>query len=370
MRLCLLGPAGHLHVQRWARAFAARGHEIHLISWETPPNAAGISYHPLPRLGGPLRLPRQVGRIRGLLKAIGPDVVHAHWLIVYGWLGWLSGFSPYVISVWGSDVHVLARRRLPSRLLSYGALRSATIVTASSRDLLERARALGARAKRLELVRWGVDLARFHPGVADEPLRADLGLAGRPVVLSPRGPAAVYRPETAIEAMRLLRQEVPAAVLVQISDLHRPEHRKLQERVAAAGLQGAVRLVPRLPHERMPGLFGLADVVLSITATDSTAISLLEGMACGTFPVISDIAANREALDEQRALFVPVGDAAALAAALAQVLRDPERRRRAAAANRRWVERHADATAQMDRMEQLYQRIIGRAAEAAPQAAL
>ena len=53
--------------------------------------------------------------------------------------------------------------------------------------------------------------------------------------------------------------------------------------------------------------------------------SLLEGMAAGLVPVVSDIAGNREWVTHRReGLLVPVGDAEAVACALAEVARDTE----------------------------------------------
>ena len=39
-----------------------------------------------------------------MLERIDAEVLHVHYLTGYGFWAWLSGFRPYVITVWGSDV--------------------------------------------------------------------------------------------------------------------------------------------------------------------------------------------------------------------------------------------------------------------------
>jgi glycosyltransferase involved in cell wall biosynthesis len=62
---------------------------------------------------------------------------------------------------------------------------------------------------------------------------------------------------------------------------------------------------------------------VSVSRSDSTSQSLLEGMAAGLLPVVSDIPGNREwVMHRESGLLVPTGDAEALAAALLEAAAD------------------------------------------------
>jgi glycosyltransferase involved in cell wall biosynthesis len=66
----------------------------------------------------------------------------------------------------------------------------------------------------------------------------------------------------------------------------------LRNRVDELGVSSSVQVLGRIPHEKMPDLLGDADIYVSTSTTDGTSVSLLEAMASGAFPVVTDISAN------------------------------------------------------------------------------
>ena len=93
---------------------------------------------------------------------------------------------------------------------------------------------------------------------------------------------------------------------------------RVQQRVAGdARLAGRVHLLGKLPHARIERLMQSADLFVSGSHAESCGYALLEAMACGAFPVVTDIPSFR-ALTRDGAmgeLWLP-GDAAQLADAL------------------------------------------------------
>jgi glycosyltransferase involved in cell wall biosynthesis len=72
-----------------------------------------------------------------------------------------------------------------------------------------------------------------------------------------------------------------------------------------------------LLHGDLPGFLRAADVYVSASSSDGTSSSLLEAMASGLYPVVSDITANRPWVEHgKNGLLFAVGDAASLAEAL------------------------------------------------------
>jgi len=64
-----------------------------------------VSVVGLTGFGGGARYILAAPRVRRLLGRIKPDIVHAHYATGYGLLGSLAASSPYVLSVWGSDIY-------------------------------------------------------------------------------------------------------------------------------------------------------------------------------------------------------------------------------------------------------------------------
>ena len=111
---------------------------------------------------------------------------------------------------------------------------------------------------------------------------------------------------------------------------------ELQREAVRLGLPpDAVRWVgPQAPEEVVQYLNAADVLVIPDTVTTLTAspLKLFEYMAVGKAIVLRELPALREILDDSSALFVPPGDAAALAAALNALATDPARRARLGAA--------------------------------------
>ena len=114
MKLCFLAGADSIHSVKWVKYFADRGHEVHWISL-TPPTEGDVGNAKLYLTGRlslrklyPLNLLLYAICVKRLIAKIKPDVLHAHYAGVNGLMGALSGFHPFVLTVWGSDVLITA----------------------------------------------------------------------------------------------------------------------------------------------------------------------------------------------------------------------------------------------------------------------
>ncbi|HEX6655542.1 MAG TPA: glycosyltransferase [Candidatus Limnocylindria bacterium] len=369
LRLAYLGDPGSVHLHRWLAAFVERGHAVALLepilpmgsaaADGDPQQPAGVQRLPFPSLQtdrSPAGIWRARAELRRLLAAWQPDVLHAHYARSPAWHAWLSGWRPYAVTVWGSEVlRPEAMGRL-GRLATRLALRDAALVTAGTQQLADGALALGARPERLRHAEFGINTTRFRPGSA-EALRAQLGLGSARVIASPRILLPLYRHEVVIEALA----QLPGDVVVLSSGYRAdPDERARLEALASArGVADRWRILPPMDANVMADLYRLADAVVSVPESDAMPQSVLEGMASGTPAVVSDVPDPREWLgDLTPALIVPVGDAAATAGALRTILDMPAGERAALGERlRQRVQERADATRHMDMVEGWYREL-------------
>jgi glycosyltransferase involved in cell wall biosynthesis len=368
LTLCFLGDPDSVHVRRWAGWFAARGHRVSILV----PTGRSIA----PDLPAAIRVERFVPywrhrvrpigalearrSLRSVLSRLAPDVLHAHYLTVHGWLARLSGYHPYAVTVWGSDILITAPRNVRTRLFARLALGAADLVTGDSAELVRAAVAAGAHPDRTLEVQFGVDPVRFAPGPALDDLRTRLGVAGRRVIFAPRTIAPLYRQDVLVKALVGLPEDV-AVVMTR----HRAEPESVAdlERLAAGlGIADRLRIVPTIEHDDMADVFRIADVVVSIPANDGTPVSLLEAMAVGRPIVATDLPSVREWLAEiDPGALVPVGDVASTTRAIQSALaRPPDERERRSAQGRDLVLRRANHEASMAGVESLYRRLAHR----------
>jgi len=343
LKIATLSNASAEHTRRWARWFRSRGHDLRVWSLETP--LAGLEAESLPRapLPGFLRYPLALPALRRALERFAPDLMDAHYVPNYGLLGALAGRWPLSVTAWGSDLLVLGRRGPLQRARARFVLRRADLVLADAANLAGAARALGAAPGKVHMIPWGVDLGLFRLSAERE----------RGLIVSARMHEPVYDLETILHAVKPVLERDPRAHLVVTGD---GSLRARLERQAAALLPGGRwRFVGRLAPDELAALLARADVYLSASRSDSTSVSLLEAMAAGAVPVVSDIEGNREWVAEgDGARLFPCGDAAAFTIALEHALGDAEWAAAARARNRRVVEERADRELNLGRIEALF----------------
>ncbi len=369
-RLCFLADAPGIHVRRWLAHFVERGHEVNLLTFR-PGEVEGARVHALgARRAWPsgARFAGKLLEARGLLRELKPDLVHAHYLIGYGWMGAAAALRPRVLSLWGSDLLVEGRRRWFGRLNAW-ALERMDLVTADSADLLERARRVAGPEPRLERIIWGVDFSAL-PAPTPERTRAALGVGDdQRLIYSPRAFRPIYNLEAIVRGFARLHRRRPDSVLVLKSTPgDDPAYRaRIEAAIADENVGEAVRIAPVMAHAEVLRLTAAADAVVTAAASDGTPVSLLEAMAFGRVIVALRLPSIAAWLEDSANGSEPAGflidrlDPETLADALAAALDlDDERRRRWAERNERRVREDADWRGQMARMEGLYGELISR----------
>lgn len=331
MRYVLIGDGESTHLLKWARALSAlpglelwaassRGflggfdavlpHERRL-ALQTRPDAAG----------GNVALLRHLPRLAAWLRKVDAPWIHAHYLSSHGTLAWLAqrvyGVRGRLVgSAWGSDILVAPQRSALMKSVTRRVLRACALTTSDSQVMAERMRELGARE--VMVFPFGLEAMPAEPGAKDDGL-----------FFANRGLEAIYAPQRILEVFAALAW--PDARLVVAND---GTLRAALERVAPAN----VRFVGRLDEAAQAGWYARARWYLSLPTSDSVSVSVIEAMAQGCIPILSDLPANRELVrDGDNGIIL--GDGQALEPARLRTLL--ARADAIAAANRAWVREHA-----------------------------
>jgi glycosyltransferase involved in cell wall biosynthesis len=268
--------------------------------------------------------------VRKLARAIEPDVVSAQELGSYGPLGILCGVMPVAVSAWGTDVLLepdwswLHRKRVEF------VLKRADLITSMADHMTERLVALGADRDKIIVNHFGVDADVF--AMTARPPRPADGV----VLIHTRHFKPVYNFEQLLAALPAVFAALPNARLEFLSDgVLRPQ---VEARVREMGFADRVSFLGMLPLPEVAARLRDADIFITTSRSDGANLSLLEAMAAGCFPVVTDIPATRQWLEAgAEGIAVPLDDAVALAAAIIAAARDAARRARAREVNRQVV---------------------------------
>jgi glycosyltransferase involved in cell wall biosynthesis len=172
---------------------------------------------------------------------------------------------------------------------------------------------------------------------------------------------ANYRPRKGIEVLVDAFARLPAewrSHLLLIGG--GMDARALERRIASSGCGERIHVLGF--RKDAPALTAACDVfVLPSTKREGLARSLIEAMAYGVAPVATDCGGNPElVVHGVSGLLVPVGDAAALAAAIGKLHDDPALRRRLGAAARERIGRDFRIEDTIEKTLALYRTLSGR----------
>jgi len=377
-----MGNLESLHLKRWIKHFIERGHQVSLLSYsggsiqmeglevhslledipadtqrlpsKPPPSRTTEWAHRLLPLG--LRTARMGLKwlrhgIRKKLEEIQPDILHGHFLVEHGFYAAITGFSPLVVSAWGSDLLIHPQRSLFNRLLLNYTVKRSSLVHVMAPFMARKIEEMGIHRGQIISANFGVDEALLDVQAQTE--------QGRPLLISTRILKDVYNSATLIRAIAVVRKCHPDVLLRFVGD--GPLRKPLETLVDELGLQTNVEFAGFLSGSKLTGALSAADLYLSTSLSDGTSVCLLEAMAVGLFPIVSDIEGNREWITEGvNGFLVDPHDPDALAERIVLALRRVDWRRKVCQQNKEIVKQRALRKNQMYIVEQAYRELVSR----------
>ena len=368
MRICYVADGASIHTQRWVNYFAKNGHETHLICWKVMPGYEdNVNIHILTRLAPKIWTVSQyfsflfwILQVRRLIKGIKPDIVDGHFITVYGFLAACSGFHPLVISAWGSDILVQPKRNPLSKFTARYAGKKADMiiclfpVNVAKKYIVE----LGIDSNKIRALLLGVDTAQFNPSHRDEKIRRSLDMENsQPIVISTRTLAPIYDVETMVKAIPLVLAEMSQVRFVIAGTGEQQDY--LTELAHALGVSNSTKFIGWVLRSELPKYLSSADIYVSSSLSDGTSNSLLEAMACGLAPIVTDIPANQPWVNDGKNGFLfPTTDYKTLASKIIYLLHNEETRENFGRRSQEIVQKKAEQQTEMKKLERVYHELV------------
>lgn len=360
MRICFIASANAIHSKIWIEYFVNLGYEIHWISLTESNycNIPNISFYSLQNF--PLKtfdISFNILPIRKLIKKIKPDILHAHYAGINGVLGALSGFHPYVLTAWGSDILDPTKSKLKKSIMKI-ALKKADYITCNGEFFKGKIAALGINTDKIKLIQWGIDVDEFKYQHINWDLKNNLGLDNSPVIISLRNFDAVYDIETLINCIPLVLKEIPnAKFLIAGKGLLES---KLKKMVQSLDIVSNVSFLGWLSHNDVKKYFALSDVYVSTSLSDGgLSQSTGQAMAFGLPVITSDLKVNRDfIINGFNGILFPVKKPIPLADNIIMLLKSNELRKKFGENGRKTIVESLNLQIEMEKANNLYKSII------------
>jgi glycosyltransferase involved in cell wall biosynthesis len=314
--------------------------------------------HPLARMGF-WTLARQYTRLIQLLATIQPDVLHAGWVQGDGLLAAATGFRPFLLMPWGSDILVLPKQSKGDRAIARFVIQNADLITCDCQVVKEEILALAPYdPEKIVVFPWGIDLHLFQRNhAAGQAIRSQLHWQDKKILIMTRSFQPVYAVGDFLEALpTVLAAEPETRVLLVGRGELETELKPLAERL---GLGGFLHWTGFVPNTQLPHYLSAADLYVSSSLSDGTATSHLEAMACGLPMVLTDTPSTFEWLtDGVNGRVAPRANPPALAQAIIDLLRQPDVCHRMGEHNLAIAQARADWDKNFAKLEVMYKTLL------------
>lgn len=264
-----------------------------------------------------------------IIKKEKPDIIHAHWWIPAGIIGFAAARIsklPFILTLHGTDVRLIETfpwLKPLARLIT----RSAARITVSSEYL-----------RNMWISLTGVSQAAVikvpMPVGTEHVVPYEKGRSHRLVAV-----ARLSRQKGIhhlIEACGIIKSKRRVFTLEIVGDGE--ERENLQHQVHSLGLSSNVTFHGAISHDRVAHFLKSAAMCILPSIEEGFGVVLLEALACSTPVIGSDSGGIREiVINEKTGLLVPPGDATSLAEAIVRLLSDKKLARKLAQAGHDFV---------------------------------
>ncbi len=275
-----MGDATSPHIKFWAEEFTKLGHEVHVISPYDVKIEGVKVYSTKTKYHKSINFLISYVFIRDLIKKIKPDVVHAHYLGTFSFLGALTGFHPFVGTVWGSDIDIFGRKNALSNLMLKYTLKKADMIEAPDETtkefLIKRYR---IEDKKIDVPYWGVNTKKFSPIKS----KKDTDIAYL------RKSSPKYFTSDYIEALNIVKKRFPKIISTLIMDKN---YIKVEKMIGEYKLENNIKNMSWVPHEETPALLNSSLIYVDSfnrkVPGGGMGITAMEAMSCGLPVILAD----------------------------------------------------------------------------------
>ena len=335
---------------------AERGLKVGIVCRPDTPisamfNKTAIHVYPISRSGTDAL--SSVFKIASLIRVNRYEIINIQrgHDIIQAWLASiLSGRRPKLVYT----VHVADFMR--SRLLLNRMHRIVTISRYLKQMLVD---FLPSLSNKVEIIYHGIDLDKFRTlPVKQSPLRSRFGLSRNTPLLGTVGVLWKNQIEF-LDALVTIKKELPDVRYALVaSDKEAHQIRQFRDRAAELGLSDAILWVGRIPKDDMPSYYTDIDLAVSTFRKEGFGIWIVEALAVGT-PVIAFAAGGvQDALEGCPGGVLIKNGTGEMAEEAIRILKDPDLRKRMAAAGPAWVRSRFSRERMTDDYTQFYQGLI------------
>ncbi len=289
--------------------------------------------------------------IRKNIREEKPDMVIAERTTSYGFLAAISGMKVIAIAQQGkTDLWPEGAITIPfKRILQNYAFQKATLIHAWGPIMAEHMKNSNVDMQKVLVLPKGIDLEKFEykNTASAEKIRA----------IVTRSLLPEYKHEVILQAFSFINQKGIAFHLSIVGDGNRLEY--LKDLAKKLQIEDKVTFTGRIPNSKLPELLHQSNIYISMPITEGVSASLFEAMACGCYPIVSNIAGNQSWIrHRENGQLITIDDSEMLADEILWAIENPSIRNEAVQENRQFIEKQLNYKTNMKIIADKYHELI------------
>lgn len=296
MRIMILADAKSPHTVKWSNGLSDYGIEICLLSFRKAeqkyynPDIIHISLNININKISYLKL---LPIVKREIKKFKPDILHSYYASSFGFIGALSKFQPFIISMWGSDIFEFPRKSFLHKIILKYNLQKASFLQSTSKAMA--AEATKYTKKPIEILPFGIDIEHFKPKMKTN---------NEFVIGTVKWLEDIYGINYLIDTFYLLKKMLPDKNLKLLIVGSGSKEKSYKQKVADYDIANFVEFIGAVDNKETVKYHQQMSVFVALSLQESFGVAVIEAAACGVPAVVSNVGGLPEVVENEKTGFV------------------------------------------------------------------
>ena len=242
-------------------------------------------------------VPRLTFDLRRIIKEIKPDLIHAGPIQSCAFLSVLSGFRPVLAMSWGYDLVMDADKNAWMRWVTRYTLKHSAFFVSDANVSRDKAVAFGMDPEKTVIFPWGTDIEHFLPKKATvENRKLKIANPKSVTLFCSRTWESIYGVDVLARAFVKVACVNPDVNLILLGG--GSQGAKIRQILMNGGVMERVHFGGHVAQVELPRWYHMADLYISPSHVDGSSVTLMEALASGLPCLVSDIAGNKEWIED------------------------------------------------------------------------
>jgi len=351
IKLILLASGKSYHATRWANALSEKGFQvtfltIHRIIRPLNENIETIYLGGFGKLFYLFSIPK----IRKIIQAKKPDIVHSHTAGGYGFMGLCCGFRPWILSIYGQDIYSVPHKSFFHKTMVKAILSGATYLLSTSNVMAEKTIETYPSVPRPSITPFGVNISYFKKRETSDNTVIKIGIVKKL--------EKIYGIDILIKAFGRVKGEIDRNIELHIvgGGTELEYLKKLRNNTNYSDLiifHGAI------PNSEVPKFLETIDIFVVPSRSESFGVAAVEASAMELPIIVSDVGGLPEVVENGKTgLVVPPENPEELSQAIKKLILDRDYRKKLGSAGREKVEKEYDWEKNVNTVINIYNEVL------------